>query len=42
MIVHGDVSSSGNDADLFGAAPMNGGPDLGSFEMLGGDELPQG
>ncbi|XP_063886131.1 clathrin light chain-like isoform X4 [Scylla paramamosain] len=33
---------AGDDADLFGAAPMNGGPDLGSFEMLGGDEVPQG
>ncbi|XP_063886150.1 clathrin light chain-like isoform X14 [Scylla paramamosain] len=32
---------AGDDADLFGAAPMNGGPDLGSFEMLGGDEVPQ-
>lgn len=42
MIVHGDISSPGNDADLFGATPMNGGPDLGSFEMLGGDEVPQG
>ncbi|KAG0716321.1 Clathrin light chain [Chionoecetes opilio] len=31
----------GNDADMFGAAPMNGAPDLGSFEMLGGDEVPQ-
>lgn len=36
------TEAAGNDADLFGATPMNGGPDLGSFEMLGGDEVPQG
>ncbi|KAG7172598.1 Clathrin light chain-like [Homarus americanus] len=27
------------EADLFGGAPVNGGPDLESFEMLGGDEV---
>ncbi|XP_071527445.1 clathrin light chain isoform X6 [Panulirus ornatus] len=30
------------EADLFGGAPVNGGPDLESFEMLGGDEVAQG
>ncbi|XP_071527446.1 clathrin light chain isoform X7 [Panulirus ornatus] len=29
------------EADLFGGAPVNGGPDLESFEMLGGDEVAQ-
>ncbi|XP_068210495.1 clathrin light chain B isoform X2 [Palaemon carinicauda] len=40
--MHGGVSSPGLDgaADFFGGAPpMNGGPDLESFEMLGGDEV---
>ncbi|XP_050712837.1 clathrin light chain-like isoform X2 [Eriocheir sinensis] len=35
-------AAPGLEADLFGAAPMNGGPDLESFEMLGGDEVSQG
>ncbi|XP_050712843.1 clathrin light chain-like isoform X7 [Eriocheir sinensis] len=34
-------AAPGLEADLFGAAPMNGGPDLESFEMLGGDEVSQ-
>lgn len=43
-MVHEGVSSPGLDgeADLFGGAPVNGGPDLESFEMLGGDEVAQG
>ncbi|KAK8738670.1 hypothetical protein OTU49_003999, partial [Cherax quadricarinatus] len=35
------ASGLGGEADLFGCAPVNGGPDLESFEMLGGDEVAQ-
>lgn len=35
------VAGLDGEADLFGGAPVNGGPDLESFEMLGGDEVPQ-
>lgn len=44
-LVHVGISSPGFDAevDMFGGgAPLNGGPDLESFEMLGGDEVAKG
>lgn len=43
--MHVGVSSPGfgEEADLFGGgAPVNGGPDLESFEMLGGDDVTKG
>ncbi|XP_042889620.1 clathrin light chain-like isoform X2 [Penaeus japonicus] len=42
-VAHGGVSSPGldGDADLFGGVPVNGAPDLESFEMLGRDEVAQ-